>query len=206
MRHTKEFLPETARGELVPENYFVPLDLERVFGRAAPLEIDVGCGNGKFLAAAAAANPEHNFLGLERLLGRVCSGCRKIARQNLANARILRIESFYAVRYLIPPESAAAIHLLFPDPWQKRRHQRRRIANEEFLHSVHRALRTNGYFHIATDDENYFLEINEAIARVGGWTPDETPHSFPSTTFEEQFRAEGREIQRLVLRKVSEEK
>ena len=121
--------------EYVPENYFQVLDLKSVFPRCAPIEVDLGCGDGSFLVALAKQNPQRNFLGLERLLGRVRSACRKIACGNLGNARVLRIESSYAVEYLLPPNSVSVFYLLFPDPWPKRRHQRRRLVTEEFLES-----------------------------------------------------------------------
>src|ERR1700742_4255009 len=86
--------------EFVPESYFQALDLEPVFPRRAPLEVDLGCGDGSFLVALAKQNPQRNFLGFERLVGRVRSATRKIAHENLDNARVLRIESSYAVAYL----------------------------------------------------------------------------------------------------------
>src|SRR6185295_6791385 len=86
--------------ELVPENYFQPLELASVFPRSAPVEVDLGCGDGSFLVALAKRNPEHNFLGLERLLGRSRSACRKITHEGVTNVRVLRIESSYAVAHL----------------------------------------------------------------------------------------------------------
>jgi tRNA (guanine-N7-)-methyltransferase len=80
-------------------NCFEPLDLRSIFGRRAPVEVDLGCGDGTFLAALAAENPDTDFLGIERLLGRVRSACRKIERNGLTNARILRFEISYAVEY-----------------------------------------------------------------------------------------------------------
>ncbi|MGH7936376.1 MAG: tRNA (guanine(46)-N(7))-methyltransferase TrmB, partial [Chthoniobacterales bacterium] len=130
--------------ELIPENYFAPLNLAQVFPRAAPLEVDLGCGDGTFLVALAAKFPERNFLGVERLLGRVRSACGKAARAKLPNVRVLRIESSYAVEYLLPPASVAVGHLLFPDPWPKKRHHRRRIVTAGFIAAIHRVLKPRG--------------------------------------------------------------
>ena len=189
--------------ELVPQDYFAPLDPAEIFARPAPLEIDLGCGDGNFLVALAERYPERNFLGIERLLGRVRSACGKAARASLPNVRILRIESSYAVQYLFPPRSVAAMHLLFPDPWPKKRHHRRRIVTPEFLGDVHRALARGGRFRIATDQEDYFQAMEELISstefcqkRGDG---DET---FPLSTFEKRFVGEGIPIYRLDLRKV----
>ncbi|HYJ05004.1 MAG TPA: tRNA (guanosine(46)-N7)-methyltransferase TrmB [Chthoniobacterales bacterium] len=196
-----------AKAELIPENYFAPLDFEAIYGNRAPLEVDLGCGDGLFLAAAAAANPARNFLGIERMPGRVRSTSRKIEAGGLANARILELEIWYSVRHLLPAASVAVFHLMFPDPWPKRRHSLRRVVTEDFLVALHRALAPNGLLRIATDETDYFREIERLADRALGFTrvPDqETPVSV--STFEKRFRQDGQEIHRLVLRKVSPSK
>jgi tRNA (guanine-N7-)-methyltransferase len=100
--------------ELLPSSYVNRLKIDEVFARPAPLEVDLGCGDGSFLAALATMHPAHNFLGVERLAGRVRSACHKA--RNLPNVRVLRIETTYAVRYLLSPASVSAFHFLFPDP------------------------------------------------------------------------------------------
>jgi tRNA (guanine-N7-)-methyltransferase len=190
--------------EYVPGNYFQALDLKSVFPHSAPIEVDLGCGDGSFLVALAKQNPRRNFLGLDRLLGRVGSACRKIARENLGNARVLRIESSYAVEYLLPPNSVSVFYLLFPDPWPKRRHQRRRIVTAEFLESIHRALAPDGLLVIATDEREYLEEIRRKSRGMREFA--EKPigdFNLPATTFERHFLERGLEIHRLVLRKVS---
>ena len=190
--------------EYVPENYFQVLDLKSVFPRYAPLEVDLGCGDGSFLVALAKQNPQRNFLGIERLLGRVRSACRKIAYENLSNARVLRIESSYAVAHLLPPNSVSVFYLLFPDPWPKRRHQRRRIVTEEFLEAIYRALAPDGLFVIATDEREYFEEIRRRSQGMRKFAEKPIGDlNLPATTFEKHFLERGLEIHRLVLRKVS---
>lgn len=191
--------------ELVPANYFAPLDLSEIFGRTAPVELDVGCGDGAYLIALAEAQPERDFLGLEKLYGRTQVACRKAMRRGSTNVRILRVESSYALRYLLPPQSVARIHLLFPDPWPKKRHQRRRIVKDEFLRDVQIALELEGIFHVATDDADYFQEITRASERSAGFVvanPCEIG-PLPPTTFEKHFRKTGAKIYGLLLRKVS---
>jgi tRNA (guanine-N7-)-methyltransferase len=190
--------------ELFPTNYFAPLDLMEVFGRLAPLEVDLGCGDGGFIAELAARFPERNFLGIERLGGRILRGCKKASRLGVRNIRYLRIESSYAIQYLLPAGSVAVVHLLFPDPWPKRKHKRRRIVQPAFLESVHHLLAPGGHFRIATDQEKYFTTIRELILPgmfvEKAISPNE---SFPITTFERHFLAEGAPIYRLELEKVS---
>jgi len=178
------------------------LDLEKIFGRNAPLHVDLGCGDGSFLCALAERMPEKNFLGIERLLGRIRSAARKAA--TVGNVRLLRMESSYAVRYLLPAGSVETFYLLFPNPWPKRRHWRRRIVTGEFLRAISQALAENGRFLIATDHFDYFEKIEE-IARAN---PDFTMASpragdLPLTKFQQQFRAQGAVIHWLELRKVS---
>ena len=188
--------------ELIPESIVAPLDLEKTFGRAAPLHVDLGCGDGSFICALARRMPEGNFLGIERLLGRVRSAEHKAS--TIRNVRLLRMESSYAVRYLLPAGSVETFYLLFPDPWPKRRHWRRRIVTEDFLRTISEALAENGRLLIATD----YLAYCEKITEVVRANPDfaiATPASIdlPRTKFERKFRAQGIPIHWLELRKVS---
>jgi tRNA (guanine-N7-)-methyltransferase len=196
--------PESFRDSPIiePGSLIDRLDLEKIFGRKALLHVDLGCGDGSFICALAERMTERNFLGIERLLGRIRAAARKAAA--LDNVRLLRMESSYAVRYLLPPGSVEISYLLFPDPWPKRRHWRRRIVTPEFLRAISQALAENGRFVIATDHLDYFEKIEE-VARAN---PDFTvalPSAahLPLTKFEQQFRAQGAAIHWLELRKVS---
>jgi tRNA (guanine-N7-)-methyltransferase len=152
----------------------------------------------------AAENPDKNFLGIERLLGRVRTACRKIERAGLTNARILRFEISYAVERLLPPNSVAAFHLMFPDPWPKRRHARRRLVSESFLVSVHNALRSDGTILIATDETEYYRQITRFVSRSPHFAViDEPPPAAGISKFEKQFLQRGVAIHRVALRKVS---
>jgi tRNA (guanine-N7-)-methyltransferase len=203
MRGRTELRAEEASVEYIPESLTDRLNFDEIFERRAPVEIDLGCGDGTFLTTGAAANPEHNFLGIERLLGRVRKVCRKVGRENLKNARVLRIDSVYAVEHLLPAESVTAFHLLFPDPWPKRRHHRRRAFTPEFLFSIHRALVAGGLFHIATDHADYFRQIEDVIADTNVFRVSGEQYHFPPTTFEKKFLLRGSPIQRVLLRKLS---
>jgi tRNA (guanine-N7-)-methyltransferase len=190
--------------ELVPANCIERLDLAAVFGRVAPLEVDLGCGDGSFLTALAAQNPDKDFLGIERLLGRVRSACGKIERAGLTNARITLFEISYAVEYLLPPRSVTGFYLLFPDPWPKRRHASRRLVTKDFLESLHRALVPQGTIRIATDEVAYFRQIGRLVSECRLFeATSEARQSDVTTKFERRFRERGLAIHRLVLRKVS---
>jgi tRNA (guanine-N7-)-methyltransferase len=192
---------------LVPETYVAPLDLLAVFGRSAPVHVDLGCGDGSFLCELASRHPENNFLGIERLVGRVAKACRRAAA--LENVRVLNAESSYTVAYLVPETSIETFYLLFPDPWPKRRHHRRRIFKADFLDSIHRALADRGFFHIATDQLEYFQQIRRLAQNHSGFAIVDVsdspapPADLPLTKFEQRFRELGAPIHRLALQKIS---
>jgi len=204
--------------EVIPESYVSKLDLLKIFGRFAPLQVDLGCGDGSFLCALAARFPEKDFLGIERVAARVTKTARKAAE--IENARVLHAETSYAVRYLLPEASVEAFYLFFPDPWPKRRHHRRRLFNKDFLESVFCALKPDGVLRVATDHLDYFRQIERCAAekvKEGSFKLDgfktssfamfESDRSsdaqFPPTKFEKKFRAQGIPIYRLTLRKIS---
>jgi tRNA (guanine-N7-)-methyltransferase len=203
MRSRTDLHQSEAAIEFVPVSIIERLNFREIFGRDAPVEVDLGCGEGTFLVAMAAQNPDRNFLGIERLRGRVRSVCRKIARLNLENVRILRMESSYAVAHLLPENAISAFHVLFPDPWPKRRHHRRRLFTAEFFGAMDRALDWNGLLHLATDDVDYFRSIYKMITTKPSFSICEEPIDFPMTAFEQKLATNGASIQRLLLRKVS---
>ncbi|MEY2440044.1 MAG: tRNA (guanine-N7-)-methyltransferase [Verrucomicrobiota bacterium] len=189
--------------EQLPETNATPLDLSELFGRTAPLQVDLGCGDGSFVRRLAAELPQKDFLAVERLLHRVRAASRKTAA--LKNVQVLRSETAFVVRHLLPPNSVEAFYLLFPDPWPKRRHHRRRLVTENFLASICTALAENGSLVIATDHAEYFARIRDLAANSKELIPFEgrPGHEFPMSTFEKRFRDAGIPIQRLELRKTS---
>jgi tRNA (guanine-N7-)-methyltransferase len=188
--------------ELIPESYVARLDLEKIFGRAAPLHVDLGCGDGSFLCALAERHPNKNFLGIERMSERVGKACRRA--RTLENVRVLHLETSYAIRYLFPESSVSVFYLLFPDPWPKRRHHRRRIITSDFLDAIHIALVEEGLLKVATDQLDYFDQIMLLSGGQSGLTvskPDDV--DLPLSKFERRFREAGAPIYRSVLRKTS---
>jgi tRNA (guanine-N7-)-methyltransferase len=188
----------------LPELDVICLNVTQLFGRNAPLQVDLGCGDGSLLCHLAAEFPDKNFLGIERLTKRVEKVRRKA--EKIDNLRVLGTDTLFAVRYLLPENSVQTFYLLFPDPWPKRRHQHRRVFTSGFLDAIARALEQNGILHVATDQLNYFRDI-ERVSRahprfeaVPVWRDEAV---LPSTKFERQFREQGVPIYRLTLRKTS---
>lgn len=170
-----------------------PLDLKWLFPRPQPLEVELGCGDASFLVAWAQRHPEQNFIGVERLLGRISKLNRKGRRAGLNNLRGVRIESSYFLQYLLPPRSAAAIHVYFPDPWPKKRHHKHRLVNENFPALARAALAPGGRLFLRTDDAAYFARMAEVFGAQKDFKKVETPLELAAllTDFETEFSARG---------------
>jgi len=196
--------PATIPFEL--ESIVAPLDTGSLFAHQpdAPLEVDLGCGDGSFLTAMAERIPERNFIGVERLLGRVRRTARRAACLGLCNVRLVRLESSYLVRYLLLRESVAVMHLMFPDPWPKRRHHPRRLVQPDFLEAARLALKPGGELRLTTDDHPYYLHMRKVFEAFPGFSeePWEPGEDYPQTDFEQLFRAKGLPVYRALLRKV----
>ena len=190
--------------QLVPELNVARLDVAQLFGRDAPLQVDLGCGDGSFLCELADQFPDKNFLGIERLTKRVEKVRRKAVK--IDNLRVLGIDSLFAVRYLLPEKSVEAFYLLFPDPWPKRRHQQRRIFTCEFLDAIAAALERNGVLRVATDQVDYFHQMKQLTRNHSQFeiiAPSPSDVLLPSTKFERTFHQLGVPVYRLTLRKIS---
>jgi tRNA (guanine-N7-)-methyltransferase len=170
-----------------------PLRLADLFPQPQPLEVELGCGDASFLVEYARRQPAKNFIGVERLLGRLQKLDRKGRRASLKNLCGIRIESAYFLRYLLPPHSAAALHIYFPDPWPKKKHRRHRLINEQFPALAHAALAPGGQVFLRTDDADYFEQMNEVFGAAKEFAKVETPLSLAeiTTDFERDFNAQG---------------
>ena len=169
------------------------LDLANLFTESQPLEIELGSGDGTFLATYATLRRDRNFVGVERLLGRLKKLDRKGRRAGLTNLRGLRIESAYFLEYLLPAHSVAALHLYFPDPWPKRKHRHFRLVNDRFPPLAAGVLQPGGVVYLRTDDADYFAQMLSVFAASPLFRPFETPPELAGllTDFERDFLARG---------------
>ncbi len=184
--------------DFIPRDYFCRLTVEEIFPNRpeAPLEVDVGSGDGTFVIGMAEHFPERNFLAIERLGGRVNKTCRKAQSKRLQNVKVLRLESGYTLTWLLPHASVDRMHLLFADPWPKKKHAEHRFLQGESLTAIHNSLKPQGQFLFKTDDQPYFEEGSgnmdaSVLFKRLPWEPDAF---YPITDFEAQWLAVGRDI------------
>ena len=166
-----------------------PLDIDL----SRPLEIEVGCGKGQFLAKRAKENPDCDFLGIERMLERVRLFAGKCLRGGLSNARVLRLEALYTFHYLLPEHHARTVYVFFPDPWPKKKHHSHRLFGPLFLNALWKRLEVGGKLEFATDHKEYFETVCECFAgdsRFERVDPMPRPKEV-WTEFETMFRSQG---------------
>jgi len=197
--------PSTSTVVIRPLTVSEPLPLDAFFDPGKPLEVDLGCGKGRFLLARAAGHPDVQFLGIDRMLVRIRKLDRKIVRLGLTNVRLLRLEAFYSLQYLIPPHCIQALYIFFPDPWPKRRHHKRRLFSDEFMDVLWDRLKPGGTVQVATDHLDYFDEIRRKLS--GDRRFREVPHlvrgESEQTDFELIFRGQGLPIGECAFQVVS---
>ena len=169
------------------------IECEKLFPQMQPLEVELGCGDASFLVEYARQHPERNFIGVERLLGRLRKLDRKGRRAGLANLRGARIESSYFLEYLLPRHSAVALHIYFPDPWPKKKHRKHRLINERFPALARLALAPDGAIYLRTDDADYFEQMTAVFGADRGFRQIETLPELAElpTDFEGDFQARG---------------
>ena len=157
-----------AREELLPRLGVpysgAPLDLDRLYGRAAPKILEIGSGMGETTARIAAANPGNDYLAVEVHAPGVGSLLARAAAAGLANLRVIEHDAVEVVRDMIPAGSLAGVHVFFPDPWPKKRHHKRRLIQAPFVELIAARLKPGACLHVATDWEEYAGQILEVLA------------------------------------------
>jgi len=178
------------------------------FADPRPLEIEIGCGKGKFLIARAEANPDVNFLGVDLAWKWMKYAVTRSEKRGLTNIRFIKYDARMLVKHGLPDASVSVFHIYFPDPWPKRRHRKRRLVNGAFLALLYDRLRPGGLVELATDYHDYYLQMREAIAQSGvAWrdermTTDARPFSADAmTNYEIKYAAAGRRLHYIELRK-----
>lgn len=195
------------------DRYILPSDKEqagdgiRAFAApGVPLEVDLGCGRGRFLIARARCFPHHSFVGIERVLLRLRKVDSRAQKEGLSNIRLIRSDVMTALREILPPGSVSTFYLYFPDPWPKRRHHTRRLVSPDFIEAVHAALVPGGSIHLCTDHADYYASM-ERIWRTDSrfaHAPPHMPDENGETDFGLIFRRKALPVYRCSFRKAGE--
>jgi tRNA (guanine-N7-)-methyltransferase len=182
--------------------------LQAVFENENPVEIEIGCGKGKFLIARAIQNADINFLGLDVVWKWMKYGVERSEKRKLGNIKFVKADARELIRHGLVEESVSIFHVYFPDPWPKRRHRKRRLITGDFLHLLHSRLTPGGLIELATDYHDYFVQMRSAVAQSGvKWrTVQETANerlfdSMFKTNYEIKYQAAGRILHYLELQK-----
>jgi tRNA (guanine-N7-)-methyltransferase len=181
-------------------------DLDAVFGRRAPKILEIGSGMGETTAAIALAHPERDYLAVEVHTPGVGSLLKRIAELELRNVRVVQHDAVEVLQDMIAPGSLDGVHLFFPDPWPKKRHHKRRLVQAPFAALLASRLRPGGYFHVATDWEDYagqILAVLSAEASLENAAPGfaERGATRPVTKFEQRGLALGHRVWDVVFRR-----
>ena len=186
----------------------VPLDYAVIFGRRAPVILEIGFGNGDALVAEAAAHPEYNYIGIEVHRPGIGNLLRKLDSSELKNVRVMLADAKEVLAAQIPEASLSGVHLFFPDPWPKKRHHKRRLVQPDFAALVMRKLVPGGYIHFATDWKDYAEHMVSVLSRTPGLVEvsglDEFKAMMASrgqTRYEQRGRKLGNQIWDLVFQR-----
>lgn len=180
-----------------------PVSAEALFGRRAPLVLEIGSGMGETTAAIASAHPEADFIAVEVHGPGVGSLLNRIAAAELTNLKVIRHDALEVMEHMIADGSLAAVHLFFPDPWPKKRHHKRRLVQPPFAALAARKLMRGGTLHAATDWPDYAEHMEEVFSREPALQA--TARGFaerPETKFETRGRRLGHAIRDLYFRRV----
>ena len=182
-----------------------PLDWVDLFGNNNPVQIEVGCGKGRFLAESAQQNTNVNYIGIENSWKYVLRTQQRLKKYGLTNACLVYADAAYFAQNYVPEHSIQAYHIYFPDPWPKDRHQKRRLFNNPVW--IDQAVRTldlrEGHLFVATDFTDYFVQIKHRLDDTSQliYLPELSQDTnYIQTSFEIKYRTQGRQIYRAVYR------
>lgn len=184
-----------------------PLDYQKLFNNSNPVVIEIGFGMGDTTAEVAIRRPEFNYIGIEVFLHGFVNLLNELGERHIENVRIIRFNAVDVLEHMIPDGSVEGFHIFFPDPWQKKRHHKRRLMNPSFLNLLARKVRTGGYIYMVTDWEEYAEEVLELSASepmlmnpFGGFAPPVTWR--PITKFEQKGMESEHPINEIWLERI----
>jgi tRNA (guanine-N7-)-methyltransferase len=207
---TRRKLKDYSEFSVELDDFEAELDFTQIFGRRASVDIEIGCGKATFLLNEAARRPDVNYLGLEKANKYYRYSLDRVGRWGLKNIRIVRAEAAEFITKRVADASVACFHIYFPDPWPKRRHNKRRFFSPSNLEQLLRCLEPKGIIKIATDHKEYFEQIKLLITAKdyklrqieflpAGWAD---PDEWVGTNFERKYLKEKRPIYTIATEKI----
>jgi tRNA (guanine-N7-)-methyltransferase len=197
--------------EMLLPTYGIPfsenlLDLDQVFGRPAPKILEIGFGMGESTAIIAQSHPENDYLGIEVHTPGVGSLLNQIEQHGLTNLRIIQHDAVAVLQHMLPSACLDGIHIFFPDPWPKARHHKRRLIQPAFVARLCSHLKPGGYLHVATDWEDYAMQILQMLSQEPQLSNTATeyaprPDYRPLTKFEQRGIKLGHGVWDLIFQK-----
>ncbi len=182
---------------LLPERQAPPFSWPSVFGREGPIELELGCGKGRFLLEACKVRPDSNFVGVEKAAKWFHRAVERAVRIQPANLRLARWDAFDFLDRWVPAGSLWALHVYFPDPWPKTRHGKRRLLRSPLYGLAARALAPGASFFVASDVEDYFAQAVADLDQASGFRqvpwPADSPDRIP-TDYARKYLLEGRTL------------
>jgi len=182
------------------------LDCHAIFGREAPIVLEIGFGMGDSLVQQAMQNPDKDYIGIEVHRPGVGTALVQIEKNKLENIRIFCADAKEVLKNRIPDESINLFQIFFPDPWHKKRHNKRRLIQAEFVEALRQKLKTNGTLHLATDWEDYALQMLSVMEAAAGWKNTAGKNNFsprpeerPITKFETRGQRLGHGVWDLIF-------
>lgn len=207
----KRIISDYPEISLDPETLDGYIDFEVIFGRKAPVHIEVGSGKGTFILSETKAHPENNYLGIEWANKYYKLAVDRLGRWQIPNVRIMRTDAAFFFAEHVPDNSVSWFHIYFPDPWPKARHNKRRLIGTSNVQQIIRSLQTGGVLNLATDHADYFEQMQEVLnAEFEKGTLKQTPFTRASgardgetvgTNFERKYIVEGRPIYTIAAKK-----
>lgn len=170
------------------------IDFETLFGNANPVVLELGSGKGRFLLQSGASRPDANFLGVEKNLHYYRVIEKRLTRAALPNTRIVNHEALRVLGEMIPDRSISEVHIYFPDPWPRKREQKRRLVRSEIVAQILRVMRPHATGVYVTDHAEFFVSGREVLEQYFDVEETNALDSPPRTNYEAKYRAEGRPI------------
>ena len=218
--HIKSYVRRAGRMSLAQERHYAEMmpkigvvyqphaiDLVRVYGRTNPKILEIGCGMGETTAKIADAYRDNDYLGVEVHVPGVGALCKQVAERGLTNLRICQHDAVEVVRDMLPEGSLDGVHVFFPDPWHKKRHNKRRLIQPPFVALLAARLKPGAYLHCATDWEEYAQQMLEVLSAepslvntAAGFAP--RPAYRPLTKFENRGLRLGHGVWDIIFKKL----